>query len=175
MARKPRRTPVSADQAKEIQRQEFIVNWATAHGSPRLLEQIVQGYSGWPLFLHERLLVTYPYAELKKEAIDYEISRNPTEAELAMARSIAAQAVSMSLFGGMKEAFHNIKIRQYYVLSGYSDQGDEAYRMKKCIVMTGFRPGPKEYFKPYTIVLPATQDELNELIEADANEERNIA
>jgi hypothetical protein len=169
MARKPRkptRTPVTTEQARDIERQKYIAEWAKEHGSPRLLEQILQGYSGWPLFLHERLHEMFPYADLVKEAITYDISTNPTTDELEMARHFASYSTSCGLFASVPDAFKHIKIRQYPVMVGRTKLGDEMFVTKKCIVMDAYRPGPEHLFKPYTIKLPATEADRDSMMDA---------
>lgn len=84
----------AADKRAEnkAQRASEIRVWASKHGSDRLCEQLRQGFTGWPLYLSERLEAEIPGAEIdESNGNDCREVVNPTEAALAVASDLAAR------------------------------------------------------------------------------------
>jgi hypothetical protein len=124
-------------------RPKIIREWAQEYGSSRLKEQIVQGYEGWPLYLHERLAYDFPGAKLDKKAWDYDMVLNPTEEELQITRSFADRILELGLADDLESAFSRIKLRAYDVDEEYPAMGGTEIitREVHCIVFNNYRPG----------------------------------
>jgi len=137
-----RQKPRRKDLRKHL-RPKIIREWARIHGSSRLNEQIVQGYEGWPLYLHERLAFDFPGAELDKNAWDYDMVLNPTEEELQITREFAERVLELGLAEDLENAFSKIKLRAYDVDEEYPAMGGTEIitREVHCIVFNDYRPG----------------------------------
>jgi hypothetical protein len=124
-------------------RPKIIREWAQKHGSPRLKEQIAQGYEGWPLYLHERLAYDFPNAKLDKNAWDYSMVLNPTEEELELTRKLAERVLELGLAASLEDAFSKIKLRAYDIDEEYPVVGgsDSITREIHCIVFNAYIPG----------------------------------
>jgi hypothetical protein len=131
------------EELRKTLRPKVIREWAKEYGSPRLQEQIAQGYEGWPLYLHERLAQDFPGAKLDMDAWDYDMVLNPTEEELQLTREVAGRVLELNLADDLEQAFTKIKLRAYDVDEEYPVVGgtDVIQREVHCIVFNNYIPG----------------------------------
>lgn len=139
---------MQAARAKEAarvktERSMEINEWAEKHGSARLKEQLNQGLSGWPLYLHERLEADYPGAELDNDGETGATVVNPTETQLRKAREVAERIVKKGRVLSTQEAFAMIRI----VTVRFQDSipYDTVF-----VMLDGYRPG-SDVFEAKTI------------------------
>jgi hypothetical protein len=132
----------SGDRERIQKKAKEIAQWAKLHGSNRLKEQLAQGYTGWPLFLHECLAHEMPRACLDVHAEEYAVENDPTEKQLCAARGLANALVCLGLEPSVETAFRNLKVRNRAT-------GDGWYR--PCVVYNAYRPGSADAFSTKTI------------------------
>jgi hypothetical protein len=143
-----------AAKTREIQKAVYITSWSSQHGSSRLQKQLVLGYSGWPLYLHERLaydfLALAPLVPLINNARgNHEMTVNPTEAQLEAEEQIAEHLVALHLAPDLASACKSTRIVQ----GSKSNLG--AKEKSFFVLCDAYRPGPKELFeKAYEIIFP---------------------
>lgn len=141
-----------ADEARKIRRHRQnaeIANWADRRGSNRLREQIRQGLTGWPLYLHERMAIDLPEGvELDNDGTDLAEVANPTERQLAVVCELAEVAVELELVDTLSDAFKIIEIRQIKLdpddgFNCYDDLPEDCTHTY--VIMRGYRPGGENF------------------------------
>jgi hypothetical protein len=145
-----------AAQKREAEKAAYIASWSSQHGSARLQKQLALGYSGWPLYLHERLAFDFfPLAPLVP-AIDnargtHEMTVNPTEAQLEAEEQVARHLVELGLAADLPSACQSTRIAQ----GGKPSPGVNVKEKAFFVLCEAYHPGPRELFeKPYEIVFP---------------------
>ncbi|OGO08167.1 MAG: hypothetical protein A2Y61_00345 [Chloroflexi bacterium RBG_13_60_13] len=128
-----------AEAEAEAARNAEIAAWAAEHGSARLQGLIALERSGWPLYLHERLAVDYPGAELDNDGRDVDCV-SPSEAAVQLAREVAGRMVALGAAESVEVALRDhleVKFIEYedtqveYVFwGGYRPGADPSWKEK---------------------------------------------
>lgn len=141
---------------KELMEDEIVRYWVETLGSNRLREQIRQGYSGWPLFLHEKLEHDFPWSEFgsvmpfRDGHTKHKPIPNPSAKMLQFANEIAKKCVRLDLIPEESAIFPDLWIYRIDVQQFPSGEETDEYGPRLVVMYSDYRPTVKH--KSFTIL-----------------------